>query len=143
MLNRTNQFSTSGHRWTMRDCVTHFRGGGVFHVFEVQDRFTRYGLVGVIAVAANMIAQFVMSCRVAGLDVKTASLAKFAIGPAGKVLRWRAPRLSTPTQNPLPRPVQDLRIRTRGACLRASFGPAGAWSISPGFDRLQSALMFI
>jgi FkbH-like protein len=74
LVNRTNQFNTSGRRWTTPDCVTHFNNGGVFHVFEVQDRFTKYGLVGVVAVAANTIGQFVMSCRVAGLDVEIAAI---------------------------------------------------------------------
>jgi predicted enzyme involved in methoxymalonyl-ACP biosynthesis len=34
------------------------------------DRFTAYGLVGLLLVQANCIRQFVMSCRVVGLDVE-------------------------------------------------------------------------
>jgi FkbH-like protein len=75
LINKTNQFNTTGRRWTREDCVAAFAQGARFHAFEVEDRFTRYGLVGVAVVAAGRIDQFVMSCRVLGLDVEKAVLA--------------------------------------------------------------------
>jgi len=38
----------------------------------VDDRFTRYGIVGVAIVEGGCFTQFVMSCRVIGLGVETA-----------------------------------------------------------------------
>jgi FkbH-like protein len=75
LLNKTNQFNTTGRRWTRVDCAAAFAQGGVFHAFEVQDRFTHYGLVGVVVTQAGRIEQFVMSCRVLGLDVEKAVVA--------------------------------------------------------------------
>ena len=49
-----------------------FESGGVLHAFDVADRFSRYGLVGVVIVEESTILQMVMSCRVVGLDVELA-----------------------------------------------------------------------
>ena len=51
------------------------RDGGRCFVLDVTDRFTAYGVVGVLLVVANEIAQFVMSCRVVGMDVEIAAVA--------------------------------------------------------------------
>ncbi|HLH93483.1 MAG TPA: HAD-IIIC family phosphatase [Xanthobacteraceae bacterium] len=75
LINKTNQFNTTGRRWTRADCAAAFARGARFQAFEVQDRFTRYGLVGVVVVEEGRIDQFVMSCRVLGLDVETAVVA--------------------------------------------------------------------
>jgi FkbH-like protein len=70
LLNKTNQFNTTGRRWTQEEIARFFAEGGVFHAFKVTDRFTAYGLVGLLMVQGNCIRQFVMSCRVVGLDVE-------------------------------------------------------------------------
>ena len=70
LLNKTNQFNTTGRRWTSEEIGRFFAEGGVFHAFKVTDRFTAYGLVGLLLVQGNCIRQFVMSCRVVGLDVE-------------------------------------------------------------------------
>jgi FkbH-like protein len=70
LLNKTNQFNTTGRRWTFEEIGRFFAEGGVFHAFNVTDRFTAYGLVGLLLVHGNCIRQFVMSCRVVGLDVE-------------------------------------------------------------------------
>jgi FkbH-like protein len=75
LLNKTNQFNSTGVRWSEADAVAYFEQGGVWWTFEVADRFTRYGLVGVVCVSVAHVSQFVMSCRVAGLDVELAALA--------------------------------------------------------------------
>ncbi len=76
LLNKTNQFNTTGRRWKHEECAAAFAHGTVFYAFEVDDRFSAYGLVGVVIVEANTIVQFVMSCRVVGLEVEKAVLAK-------------------------------------------------------------------
>ncbi len=78
LVNKTNQFNTSGLRRTPESCAALFRSGGSFITFEVSDRFTRYGIVGVVVLNRDShgthIEQFVMSCRVFGLDVELAVL---------------------------------------------------------------------
>lgn len=68
LLNKTNQFNTTGRRWTA-DELDHFNGR--ICAFSVQDRFTGYGIVAVALVTHhNIIQQMVMSCRVFGLGVE-------------------------------------------------------------------------
>lgn len=75
LINKTNQFNTTGRRWSTADAVAFMRQGGVFHAFEVVDRFTNYGLACVVILSAEgRIEQVVMSCRVAGLDVELAAV---------------------------------------------------------------------
>lgn len=74
LVNKTNQFNTTGIRWTDLDARTAFDRGVVFYVFYAADRFTDYGLVGVVVVDGPCIRQFVMSCRVAGLNIEQAVL---------------------------------------------------------------------
>jgi FkbH-like protein len=76
LINKTNQFNTTGKRWTQEECGTAFAGGTVFYVFELSDRYTDYGLVGVTIVDRSGIPQFVMSCRVLGLEAERAALSK-------------------------------------------------------------------
>ena len=51
------------------------RDGLTLHAFEVADKFTDYGLVGVVLRQGEALTQCVMSCRVVGLDVEAAMLA--------------------------------------------------------------------
>ncbi len=75
LINKTNQFNTTGKRWTEGEAESFFAAGGRWWVFRVEDRYTAYGLVGVIAQQAGRLEQFVMSCRVFGLQVERAVLA--------------------------------------------------------------------
>jgi FkbH-like protein len=80
LVNKSNQFNTTGRRWTPEEAKAFFAGRGRFVVFDVKDRFTAYGIVGVAIVAGDRIEQFVMSCRVAGLDVEIAVVAELLAG---------------------------------------------------------------
>jgi len=80
LINKTNQFNTTGKRWTLEECAAAFGGGTVFHSFELADIYTDYGLVGVLVTTGDRIGQFVMSCRVLGLEVEAAAVAE--------VVRW-------------------------------------------------------
>jgi FkbH-like protein len=71
LLNKTNQFNTTGERWTQANVRSFFADRGRLHVFWVEDKFTKYGLVGVICFRGGCFRQFVMSCRVLGLDIET------------------------------------------------------------------------
>jgi FkbH-like protein len=85
LINKTNQFNSTGIRRTQQECAALFASGTVFHCFELQDRFSQYGLVGVAVVQGAHISQFVMSCRVLGLGAETALLAHLAKNAAGAI----------------------------------------------------------
>jgi FkbH-like protein len=74
LLNKTNQFNTTGKRWKHEEIVETLNTGGRLYVFEVEDQYTAYGLVGVIVEARGVLRQFVMSCRTLGLDVELAAI---------------------------------------------------------------------
>ena len=78
LINKSNQFNTTGRRWSQEQVERHFEAGGSFEAFRVEDRFTDYGLVAVAILAANRLEQFVMSCRVIGLDVELAAIGSLA-----------------------------------------------------------------
>ena len=74
LVNKTNQFNTTGQRWS-NSTVRRFLETGRIFSFSVADRFVEYGLVGVIFTSGALIEQFVMSCRVIGMDVERAAIA--------------------------------------------------------------------
>jgi FkbH-like protein len=69
LINKTNQFNTTGVRWVMTAFRAFVASEAVYY-FEVSDRFTHYGIVGVALIKGACIEQMVMSCRVVGLDVE-------------------------------------------------------------------------
>jgi FkbH-like protein len=75
LVNKTNQFNTTGKRWKIEEFGEFFRDGGRIFSFSVSDKFTDYGLVGVVLVRQAHILQWVMSCRVLGYDIENAVMA--------------------------------------------------------------------
>ncbi len=71
LLNKTNQFNTTGVRWAHGQIADLFRQGGKILAFTVEDKYSQYGLVGVILYRQRHFIQFAMSCRVLGLDIET------------------------------------------------------------------------
>lgn len=82
LLNKTNQFNTTGKRWSHDQVVALFADGGCFWTFEVEDIYSNYGLVGTVIVRDAHIAQWAMSCRVLGLEVETAAAREIALAIA-------------------------------------------------------------
>jgi FkbH-like protein len=74
LVNKTNQFNTTGRRWTAAEISSLIADGGDVTAFRVRDRFTEYGLVGVLFSKNQEVLQFVMSCRVLGMDVELAAV---------------------------------------------------------------------
>jgi FkbH-like protein len=74
LINKTNQFNTTGRRWSEQEVDGFFAAGGVIAAYEVEDRYTAYGLVGVVLLHGRGIVQWVMSCRVIGLGVEHAAM---------------------------------------------------------------------
>jgi FkbH-like protein len=110
LLNKTNQFNTTGKRWTL-DAVHQFlaQGGEIFS-FIVKDKFTSYGLVGVILAKHPEIVQFVMSCRVIGLEIETSVLQ--ALMQHWHAQKLAGPILGTVIKNESNRPCQDVFLRS-------------------------------
>jgi predicted enzyme involved in methoxymalonyl-ACP biosynthesis len=78
LLNKTNQFNTTGARYTLEQCHRHFDAGRRLCVLQARDRFTQYGLIGAAWVDQNCILHLVMSCRALGLGIEDAFLAHIA-----------------------------------------------------------------
>jgi FkbH-like protein len=70
LLNKTNQFNTTGRRWNLEEMVSLISHGVTLIAFGAEDKYTKYGLVGVVIIGDAMIEQFVMSCRVVGLEIE-------------------------------------------------------------------------
>jgi len=75
LINKTNQFNTTGKRWSHPEIRELLAAGGCVLAFHVRDRFADYGLVGTVLVGGPQIMQFVMSCRVLGMEVERAAVA--------------------------------------------------------------------
>lgn len=75
LLNKTNQFNTTGQRWLEAD-LTYLllHEHGVIYTAKVIDRLATHGLTAVAVVLDTKIIQVVMSCRVFGLGIETALL---------------------------------------------------------------------
>lgn len=76
LINKTNQFNTTGKRWSNEECQSTFKNGTKFWTFNVNDLSIDYGIVGIVVQKKQNILQFAMSCRVIGLDVEIAVLNK-------------------------------------------------------------------
>jgi FkbH-like protein len=74
LLNKTNQFNTTGKRWRFEEISSMLAEGNFLYAVEVSDKYTAYGLVALAVCIGSTIAQFVMSCRVIGLGVEIKSL---------------------------------------------------------------------
>ncbi len=78
LFNKTNQFNTTGERYTLEQCHQFFLSGRELYVLHAEDRFTQYGLVGAAWFHANCLEHFVLSCRVLGLGIEESFLAHLA-----------------------------------------------------------------
>jgi FkbH-like protein len=75
LFNKTNQFNTTGERYTLEDCHQRFAAGYELYVGTAEDRFTQYGLITAAWLLRNCIDHVVMSCRALGLGLEDALLA--------------------------------------------------------------------
>ncbi len=77
LLNKSNQFNTTGRRWTAQELAAVANEGFILAV-AVSDKFTDYGDTLIAVVRGDRIEQLVMSCRVVGLGVELAAVAAIA-----------------------------------------------------------------
>jgi FkbH-like protein len=78
LFNKTNQFNTTGARYTLEQCHQHLLAGRRLYIVHAGDRFTQYGLIGAAWVEGNRVEHLVMSCRALGLGIEDAFLAHVA-----------------------------------------------------------------
>jgi len=78
LLNKTNQFNTTGRRWSASEIEAFFASGGYALVAQVSDRFSNYGLTALALCVGSHCEQMTMSCRVFGLGVETRLFEEFA-----------------------------------------------------------------
>jgi FkbH-like protein len=76
LLNKTNQFNTTGQRWSDAEMRVWLGAGGRLLAASAEDRFANHGLIALALLRDNEIVQVVLSCRVFGLGIETALLAE-------------------------------------------------------------------
>lgn len=74
LINKTNQFNTTGIRWEAGEVLDLFSNGGCCIVSSLSDKNANNGVIGVAMLRPGEIVQVVLSCRVFGLG------AEFALG---------------------------------------------------------------
>jgi FkbH-like protein len=129
LVNKTNQFNTTGKRWSFEEFKAFFSEGGMVFAFRVKDKFTDYGTVGAVFVKGPDIQQYVMSCRVLGMDIEIATLEHLVqmirtkTGSLDVTAQFHETASNTPCRDMYPRfgfvtNGQGFRFREE-ACLRA------------------------
>lgn len=86
LINKTNQFNTTGQRWKPEELRGFIDSGGRMYAFECTDKFTVYGIICIVLVANYRVVQMVLSCRVFGLGA-TAAILALLIGYEGWATR--------------------------------------------------------
>ena len=72
LLNKTNQFNSTGRRWSVSEMSAFMSDGGRMIALQVEDKHASYGLTAVALVIGVCIEQIVMSCRIFGMGVENA-----------------------------------------------------------------------
>lgn len=74
LLNKTNQFNSTGQRWSYAEITHFFMNNGVMLTYAAKDKFAEHGIIAVLLLKNCVIEQFVLSCRVFGLGIEQAIL---------------------------------------------------------------------
>lgn len=74
LLNKTNQFNTTGEKWALERLNELLSQGGTLLSVSAEDRFANHGLISVAVLRDSNIIQVVLSCRVFGLGIEAALL---------------------------------------------------------------------
>jgi FkbH-like protein len=70
LINKTNQFNTTGKRWTSGELDEFFRNGGCCLTTDLRDKTIDNGMIGVALIKPGALIQVVLSCRVFGLGAE-------------------------------------------------------------------------
>ncbi len=97
LINKTNQFNTTGKKRTYEDCQLFFGSGGVLITAEVADKYADYGIAGVLVVNRSPTLVHIEQFRTELPDLRARR------GTRGAWLNWSATP-SSPACRPSPRP---------------------------------------
>jgi FkbH-like protein len=70
LINKTNQFNTTGERWTHEGLAVALAAGAQLWGFDITDVHTPYGITAVAVLQLGVVRQLVLSCRVFGLGIE-------------------------------------------------------------------------
>ncbi|WP_321948510.1 HAD-IIIC family phosphatase [Paraburkholderia sp. J10-1] len=70
LINKTNQFNTTGKRWERSEFETFISQGGYCVVSSLRDKLIDNGIISVCLIKGEKIVQVVLSCRVFGLGAE-------------------------------------------------------------------------
>lgn len=76
LINKTNQFNTTGKRWGVHEIRDLFNAGGYIIACSAHDKFSNHGLISAAIVSGDTVLQIVLSCRVFNLGIESALLHK-------------------------------------------------------------------
>lgn len=111
LTNKTNQFNTTGKRWSFEEITDFLKNEGQILTFQVKDKFTEYGLVGALYIKESKIIQYVMSCRVLGMEIE-----EFVVAEAVQMLRSESGNSISVTaqlkETPDNTPCRDVYLRS-------------------------------
>lgn len=78
MLQKTNQFNLTTHRYTRQELDALLAKGWPVYLYEASDRFGRYGIVAAAIVNPEgpvpVVCDFLMSCRIMGKEIENCIL---------------------------------------------------------------------
>ena len=78
MLQKTNQFNLTTHRYTRQELDALLTKGWPVYLYEASDRFGRYGIVAAAIVDPEgpvpVVCDFLMSCRIMGKEIENCIL---------------------------------------------------------------------
>nr|WP_306670510.1 HAD-IIIC family phosphatase [Acidithiobacillus ferrooxidans] len=74
LINKTNQFNTTGKRWLRHDLADIIAGGEYLIFFRARDNSVDNGIVGAYIAKDDLVVQMVLSCRVFGLGIELVML---------------------------------------------------------------------
>lgn len=79
LLNKSNQFNTTGVRWNNGEINEFIHNGGKIYALSSRDRIIDHGIVGVALVNNDHLRQLVLSCRIFGLGIEDSFLHYLAV----------------------------------------------------------------
>jgi FkbH-like protein len=89
LLNKTNQFNTTGQRWSEASLQGFLQKGGRLRILLARDRMIDHGLVSVALLQSGALQQMVLSCRVFGLGLEEAFLTAWPEARIGMPAVWQ------------------------------------------------------
>lgn len=70
LINKTNQFNTTGRRWADEEFANFLTEFGPVLYFTAQDNEVNNGIIGVCVIKSGVVEQMVLSCRVFALGIE-------------------------------------------------------------------------